>query len=227
METTMGGSPSHFPDRLPVGNSILICGFGAPYGDDAVGWVVARSVELVLAGDERWRTGAAGEAGLEPIRKRGQTPRDDFDFSASKQATRRRPPFSDRILDVAILRTPADLLDRLPLVPGDARRPGRLVICDGCVGLGAPGTWRRASWPTEDVSALRGSGSHDLSLADVLALARQLNCLPDDVVLWLIEIDPTTVNPDRAQVGEPTLASLSHEVAIAASAVSHHMLSDF
>ena len=75
---------------------------------------------------------------------------------------------------------PVDLLDFC-----DPQQP--LVVCDACHGSGLPGHVRRCCWPSDQVVATRHSGSHDLSLREVLELGRQLGRLPQVVEIWTIE----------------------------------------
>jgi len=84
---------------------------------------------------------------------------------------------SDQLIRV---RHPADLLDAL-----DARQT--LVVCDACVGSGSPGTIRRWQWPTEQIVYARPTGSHDLSLGDVLELGRSVQVCPDTAEVWTVE----------------------------------------
>jgi len=77
-------------------------------------------------------------------------------------------------------KSPADLLDWLEGVE-------RLIVCDACRGLGRPGRIRCWIWPTTELADLHFSGTHDLSLLAVLALARQLGRLPARVVIWAVE----------------------------------------
>ena len=77
-------------------------------------------------------------------------------------------------------RHPAELLDH-------ADNDGPLVICDACLGNNSPGTIRSFDWPTDELCYERPSGSHDLSLCDVLAIGRQLDCFPDRVAIWTLE----------------------------------------
>lgn len=83
-------------------------------------------------------------------------------------------------IDVRRAKSPVDLLDWLE----DVRR---LVICDSCRGLGRVGAMRRWKWPAPEISEIALSGTHTLSLPAVLALAKTLGRLPDDVLIWAIE----------------------------------------
>jgi hydrogenase maturation protease len=62
-----------------------------------------------------------------------------------------------------------------------------LVICDACQGTGPVGTTRRWQWPDEPMTERIRQGTHDLPLAEVLALGRLLQSCPPTVVLWTIE----------------------------------------
>lgn len=75
---------------------------------------------------------------------------------------------------------PAKLLDMMcPDQP--------LVICDACIGAGHVGHIRSFGWPSEAVTYRRGSGSHDLSLNEILELAKQMSCSPGSITIWTIE----------------------------------------
>jgi len=77
-------------------------------------------------------------------------------------------------------RHPADLLDAI-----DAKQT--LLMCDACVGSGTPGTVRRWHWPTDQIVYARPTGSHDLSLGDVLDLGRRIQCCPETAEIWTVE----------------------------------------
>jgi hydrogenase maturation protease len=62
-----------------------------------------------------------------------------------------------------------------------------LTICDAGYPHGQPGRIGRWSWPEDQLEASRLCGTHDLPLADVLALGRQTGCCPDRVEIWTIE----------------------------------------
>ncbi len=83
-------------------------------------------------------------------------------------------------LEIRRAASPMDLLDWLDDVD-------RLIICDACRGLKRVGQIRRWNWPTSEIPAVAWSGTHDLSLPAVLALAQRLGRLPNHVVVWAIE----------------------------------------
>jgi hydrogenase maturation protease len=87
---------------------------------------------------------------------------------------------SDRI-DVRLARTPSKLIDWLPGV-------ARLIVCDACRGIGRPGALRRWQWPALSEQGVTWSGTHDLSLPAVLALAASLGPLPPETIIWGVEI---------------------------------------
>jgi len=80
-------------------------------------------------------------------------------------------------------KSPADLLDLLDWLD----HVGCLIVCDACRGLDRPGQSRCWIWPTTEFAPLHFSGTHDLSLPAVLALARQLKRLPGRVVICGVE----------------------------------------
>jgi hydrogenase maturation protease len=84
---------------------------------------------------------------------------------------------------VRCLRTPADLFDLLPGIE-------TLDICDALASDAAVGSvccWR---WPAPEIERAPFSGSHDLSLPAVLALAETLGRLPAHVRIWGIGVKP-------------------------------------
>lgn len=89
-------------------------------------------------------------------------------------------------MTVRLARTPSDLLDWLEGVD-------HLVICDACRGAGKVGSMHHWTWPTSELDTLRWSGTHNVSLPAVLALAEQLGKLPTSVIVWAIEVG--TVQP--------------------------------
>jgi hydrogenase maturation protease len=92
-------------------------------------------------------------------------------------------------------KSPSELLDWLDGMD-------RLVICDACRGLGRVGELRSWRWPDHELADVSWSGTHDLSLPAVLALADRLGRLPPRVTIWSVE---------GASIG--ALAAVSPEVA--------------
>lgn len=157
----------------------LIVGLGSHHGDDQAGWLVLKRLqELGYPGNR-----------LVPL----QHPADLLDVVDAEQAlvpSTVVPPLRRR--DFPEIRS--------------AERPdyGRaLVICDACVGDGPPGTIRCFRWPTDKLVYQRPSGSHDLSLGDVMNLGKRLRCLPEVVQIWTVEADSWTGG------SEPSLEVLS------------------
>lgn len=83
-------------------------------------------------------------------------------------------------VEFRITRSPADLLDWL-----EDRH--NVIIIDACQGLGQPGEWRRLDWPASELATCLTAGTHDFSLPAALTLATQLNRLPSQVEIWMIE----------------------------------------
>ena len=83
--------------------------------------------------------------------------------------------------DIRIARTPHDLLDWI-----DGYE--QLIICDACRGAGDIGSCHRWAWPSGQLTSVRWSGTHQVSLPSVLALAAQLNLLPPEVHIRGVEI---------------------------------------
>jgi len=90
----------------------------------------------------------------------------------------------------------------------------QLIVCDACSGLSQPGECRTLNWPTDQISHLRGSGSHDISLVETLRLAERIKQLPASVTIWVAERSPTQ------DVHRPTEVSLSSPVAAAVERVA-------
>jgi hydrogenase maturation protease len=63
-----------------------------------------------------------------------------------------------------------------------------LIICDACVSSAPVGHLHRWTWPTNQLEHLKFSGSHDMSLPNVLAIADQLGQLPPVVIIWGVAI---------------------------------------
>ncbi len=74
---------------------------------------------------------------------------------------------------------PIDLIDTLP-------DPRPLLLCDAACGNGQVGCCRSWNWPEQDLPTRNPSGSHNLPLAGVLELARELKILNGPVELRTI-----------------------------------------
>lgn len=114
-----------------------------------------------------------------------------------------------------------EILDRL----ADCER---LVVVDASQGLGEPGQVVRLAWPSRRISHVRGSGTHDVSLADSLALAGTLRMLPRDVSIWCVEgerFDPTPSMSERVAAAIPGAAERIRE-SILTSASAHACMSN-
>lgn len=82
---------------------------------------------------------------------------------------------------VKLARTPADLLDWIEPAMD-------LLICDACQGAGETGSVHQWEWPSGQLEKIRWSGTHQMSLTGVLALAEQLERLPKQVRIWGVEL---------------------------------------
>ncbi|QDT43830.1 Hydrogenase maturation protease [Gimesia alba] len=96
---------------------------------------------------------------------------------------------SDRAISVRLVRTPDALLDWIEHVQ-------ELVICDACLGAGEVGSVHQWEWPCQELESISWSGTHNLSLPAVLALAQQLERLPASVRIWAVEVQQ--VQPDQS-----------------------------
>ncbi|QDV51939.1 Hydrogenase maturation protease [Gimesia fumaroli] len=95
---------------------------------------------------------------------------------------------SDRA-SIRLVRTPDALLDWIEDVQ-------ELVICDACQGAGEVGSVHQWEWPCQELESINWSGTHNLSLPAVLALAQQLERLPASVRIWGVEVQQ--VQPDQS-----------------------------
>lgn len=72
---------------------------------------------------------------------------------------------------------PADLLD-------DLQAGLRLTVCDACQVSDTAGEICRWTWPTDQLHSRRASGSHDLSLPQILELTRTIEFGLNCVDIW-------------------------------------------
>lgn len=86
-------------------------------------------------------------------------------------------------LVVRCARTPAELLDWLEGID-------TLDVCDAMSGGAAVGSISWWRWPAAEIEHAPFRGSHDLSLAAVLALAERLGRLPPQVRIWGVAVEP-------------------------------------
>jgi hydrogenase maturation protease len=86
-------------------------------------------------------------------------------------------------LQVRCARTPSELLDWLEGID-------TLEICDALASEAAVGSVSCWQWPAPEIERAPFSGSHDLSLPAVLALAEGLGRLPLRVRIWGVGIKP-------------------------------------
>lgn len=96
-------------------------------------------------------------------------------------------------VEVKTARQPTELLDWLHDVDD-------LIVCDACQSGGAVGGLSRWTWPTDSLATRERSGSHDLTLPYVLALAERLGKLPKRVTVWGIELS------DASPIGSLSVA---------------------
>lgn len=119
-------------------------------------------------------------------------------LAARRLAADRRPGGDVEVREAA---APTDLFDWLD---GAAR----LVVCDACVGSGPLGTVRR--WTRSELrsAAVRGSGTHQVPLPAVLALAERLGRLPSRVAVWTVEAAATAPGDELSSAVEAALPRL-------------------
>ncbi len=96
---------------------------------------------------------------------------------------------------VRCARTPAELLDWLEGID-------TLDVCDAVSGGLAVGSVCCWKWPAPEIERVPFSGSHDLALPAVLALAEGLGRLPAQLRIWGVGIGPSgafdALSPDVA-----------------------------
>lgn len=93
------------------------------------------------------------------------------------------------------LRHPAELLDHLTA-------DETCLICDACQAADSErvSCWM---WPDERLTGLRGHGTHDMAVSEVLELARTLHRCPPKVEVWAVGGEAWLPNaPPRVEVCE-------------------------
>jgi hydrogenase maturation protease len=105
-----------------------------------------------------------------------------------------------RAVSIVSVASPVDLLEYLEGVE-------QLHVCDAFVGDGPPGKLHRWHWPEPVIQQQRFIGSHDISLAATLTLAQNLGRLPDEVVVWGIDVGPT---PNRLPYVAEAVQAFGH-----------------
>lgn len=101
--------------------------------------------------------------------------------------------------------SPSELLD-LP------EGVDRLIVCDACHSLGAPGAIHRWRWPDVPVGRLRSTGSHDLGIGEVLKLAEQLCLLPPEVFVYAVEVASSAPLASVSIATQATVKRLAAEI---------------
>ncbi|HVA44800.1 MAG TPA: hydrogenase maturation protease [Pirellulales bacterium] len=114
-------------------------------------------------------------------------------------------PQADCTITIRTASSPADLLDWLEGVE-------RLIVCDACQAVGSPGTVHCWRWPEAPLGRLRSSGSHDLSLAEVLTLAEELRSLPGEVIIWAVESRTCQCGAAMSAEAATAVAQTSEEI---------------
>lgn len=106
-------------------------------------------------------------------------------------------------------RVPLDLIDWLDGI-------ARLVLCDACAAIGTPGQVHRWRWPHSAIARCRSLGSHDFGASNVLELAETLGMLPDEVLIWGIEVGDSSeggeISPALAEAVGRTAAAIRTEL---------------
>jgi len=102
---------------------------------------------------------------------------------------------------VKIACQPAELLDWLQDID-------QLIICDACRAGSATGEIHRWQWPTDSIATCKHAGSHDLSLPFVLSLADRLGKLPQQVIVWGIELGDASPGAQLSSVVRSAIPKL-------------------
>ena len=100
-------------------------------------------------------------------------------------------------VDLLTVDEPSRLLDNLDDCD-------QLFLIDACRSSALPGTVSRLSWPDERIASLQSRSTHSLGIGEVLQLAEQLGQLPDEVILFgieLVECAPGAMLSAEAQAG--------------------------
>lgn len=136
--------------------AVLIAGIGSAQGDDQLGWMAAEHLSQQLAKSPS------------VVARRAMIPLDVLDWLDGVRQLHlcdACPCSSERILPGTVARIPwmQDGSKILTEAPDGSPDPGRLVL-----------------------SALRGSGTHDFGIGQMLQLAEAVGILPPDVTVWAI-----------------------------------------
>ena len=115
-----------------------------------------------------------------------------------------RLPYTAAV-SIRIACSPSELLDWLDGVD-------RLIVCDACQNVGAPGTILCLRWPNAQLATLYRSGSHDIGLVEVLALAERLCRLPKEVIIWCAQGETTTPGSSLSASGNVAVTCLVEKI---------------
>lgn len=103
------------------------------------------------------------------------------------------------------IKAPIELLDHLAACE-------RLIVVDACRTGRTPGTVTRIEWPDDRISVHHHRGTHNLDLDRALRLARQLDKLPTEVILFGIEIEACRPGTSLSGKVEQALDDLRRQV---------------
>jgi hydrogenase maturation protease len=90
----------------------------------------------------------------------------------------RRPNLPARLVKIEELTKLLDALDGC----------GKLVVVDACRGVCRVGAVTRLKWPNPRIAKRHGHSTHGVGVNDALQLAERLGRLPNDVVIYGIEV---------------------------------------
>lgn len=108
-------------------------------------------------------------------------------------------------VSIRIARSPSELLGWFDGIE-------RLFVCDAGQNIGTAGATLRLRWPNNQLATLGCSGSHDMGLTEVLALAEQLCRLPKEVIIWCAQVDSTMPGSSLSASGCAAVSRLVGEI---------------
>jgi hydrogenase maturation protease len=118
------------------------------------------------------------------------------------------------------VRDPMQLLDF-------SRGYERLIIVDACSAGDSPGTIARLEWPDPRITVRHSCSTHRFSVAETLQLAERLGQLPDDVVLFGVEIQRCPPLGKLTDAVSAALVELENRVLVEISeGLPHHVVRD-
>jgi hydrogenase maturation protease len=94
-----------------------------------------------------------------------------------------------------------------------------VIIVDACQEHGPPGSFMRWAWPRDVLPTTRCSGTHDLPLAEVLAIGQRLGFFPEEITVWTISGD----HYDEAADASPAVVRAARLLADQLASACHRL----